>query len=79
MFLWFIGTAVVSVWFVFTTQASTTSCPSQRTATRHHRPPVRPGPLGASLTVLVGVLVVVMPVTTGREPIRRVLSQCRSA
>lgn len=74
MFLWFIGTAVISVWYVF----------------RDPRFDYRLLAVGAllpdaidlpggharwahSLTVAVGVLVLVMLVTAGRKPIRRLL------
>jgi hypothetical protein len=74
MFLWFIGTAVVSVWYVF----------------RDPRFDYRLLALGAllpdvidlpgrharwahSLTVAVGALIVVMLATAGRKPIRRLL------
>jgi hypothetical protein len=74
MFLWFIGTAVVTVWFVF------------RDARFDYRllavgavlPDAIDLPDGHarwahSLTVAVGTLVLVMLVTAGRKPIRRLL------
>lgn len=74
MFLWFLGTALVSVWYVF----------------RDPRFDYRPLALGAllpdivdvpfgqarwahSLTVAIGVLAVVMAVTAGRKPMRKPL------
>jgi hypothetical protein len=74
MFLWFIGTAVVSVWFIF------------RDARFDYRllavgavlPDAIDLPDGHarwahSLTVAVGVLVAVMLLTMGRKPLRRLL------
>jgi hypothetical protein len=74
MFLWFVGTAVVSVWYIF----------------RDPRFDYRLLALGAvlpdaidlpngharwahSLTIAVGALVVVMVLTAGRKPVRRLL------
>ena len=74
MFLWFIGTAVISVWYVF------------RDARFDYRlltvgallPDAIDLPGGHarwahSLTVAVATLVVVMLVTAGRKPVRRLL------
>ena len=74
MFLWFIGTAVVSVWYVFrdprfdyrllavgAVLPDAIDLPGRHARWAH------------SLTVSVGALVVVMLVTAGRKPIRRLL------
>ena len=74
MFLWFIGTAVVSVWYVFrdprfdyrllalgAVLPDVIDLPGGRARWAH------------SLTVAVGALVFVMLVTAGRKPIRRLL------
>ena len=74
MFLWFIGTAVISVWYVFrdprfdyrllavgAVLPDVIDLPDRHARWAH------------SLTVAVGVLVVVMLVTAGRKPIRRLL------
>ena len=74
MLLWFVGTAVLSVWYVFTDPRFDyrllvvgSLLPDvvdvwSRTARWAH-----------SLTVAVGVLAAVMLVTTGRKPVRRLL------
>ena len=74
MFLWFIGTAVVSVWYVFrdprfdyrllavgAVLPDAVELPGGHARWAH------------SLTTSVGVLVLVMVVTAGRRPIRRLL------
>ena len=74
MLLWFFGTAVLTIWFVF------------RDPRFDHRlllvgailPDVVDLPSGQarwahSLTVSVGVLILVMAVTAGRKPVRRLL------
>lgn len=74
MFLWFIGTAVVSVWYVFrdprfdyrllavgSVLPDAVELPGGHARWAH------------SLTTSVGVLVLVMVVTAGRKPIRRLL------
>lgn len=74
MFFWFVGTAVVAVWFVF------------RDPAFDYRllivGAVLPGPVDAvlggarvmhSLVVSVGLLAVLMAVTAGRKPIRKML------
>ena len=74
MFLWFIGTAVVTVWYVFrdprfdyrllavgSLLPDAIDLPSGHARWAH------------SLTVSVGTLVAVMLVTAGRKPIRRLL------
>ena len=74
MFLWFIGTAVVSVWYVFrdprfdyrllavgAVLPDAIDLPGGHARWAH------------SLTVAVGAMVVVMLVTVGRKPIRRML------
>ena len=74
MFLWFIGTAVVTVWFVFrdprfdyrllavgAVLPDAIDLPDGHARWAH------------SLTVAVGTLVLVMLVTVGRKPIRRLL------
>src|SRR5476649_147607 len=72
MFLWFIGTAVVSVWYVFRDPGFD----YRLLAVGSLLPDAIDLPGGHarwahSLTVLVGTLVVVMLVTAGRKPIRR--------
>ena len=74
MFLWFIGTAVVSVWYVFRDPRFD----YRLLAVGSILPDVIDLPGGHarwahSLTVSVGTLVVVMLVTAGRKPIRRLL------
>jgi hypothetical protein len=74
MFLWFIGTAVVSVWFVFRDPRFD----YRMLAVGALLPDVIDLPGGQarwahSLTVAVGALAVVMLVTAGRKPIRRLL------
>ena len=74
MFLWFIGTAVVSVWYVFRDPRFD----YRLLAVGAVLPDVIDLPGGQarwahSLTVTVGALVVVMLVTAGRKPIRRLL------
>src|SRR4029453_14488008 len=72
MFLWFIGTAVVSVWFVFrdprfdyrllalgAVLPDVIDLPGGRARWAH------------SITAAVGVLLVVMLATAGRKPVRR--------
>jgi hypothetical protein len=74
MFLWFIGTAVISVWYVFGDARfdyrllavgalipDAIDLPGGRARWAH------------SLTVAVATLVVVMVITAGRKPIRRLL------
>ena len=74
MLLWFLGTALVSVWYVFTDPRfdyrllllgallpDLIDVPSGQARWAH------------SLTVAVGVLTLVMLVTAGRKPIRRLL------
>jgi hypothetical protein len=74
MFLWFIGTAVVSVWYVFRDPGfdyrllavgavlpDAIDLPDGHARWAH------------SLTVAVGTLVLVMLATAGRKPIRRLL------
>lgn len=74
MLLWFLGTALVSVWYVFTDPRfdyrlllvgaivpDVIDIPFGRSAWPH------------SLTVAVGALAVVMLVTAGRKPVRRLL------
>jgi hypothetical protein len=74
MFLWFIGTAVVTVWYVFrdprfdyrllaigSVLPDAIDLPGGHAHWAH------------SLTVAVGALVLVMLVTAGRKPIRRLL------
>jgi hypothetical protein len=74
MLLWFLGTALVSVWYVFTDPRfdyrlllvgallpDLVDVPSGNARWAH------------SLTVAVGALALVMLVTTGRKPIRRLL------
>ena len=74
MFLWFIGTAVVSVWYVFRDPRFD----YRLLAVGSILPDVIDLPGGHarwahSLTVAVGTLVLVMPMTAGRKPIRRLL------
>jgi hypothetical protein len=74
MFLWFIGTAVTSVWYVFRDPRFD----YRLLAVGSILPDVIDLPGGHahwahSLTVSVGTLIVVMLVTAGRKPIRRLL------
>ena len=74
MFLWFIGTAVVSVWYIFRDPRFD----YRLLAVGSILPDVidLPGGLARwahSLTASVGTLVLVMLVTAGRKPIRRLL------
>ena len=74
MFLWFIGTAVVSVWYVFRDPRFD----YRLLAVGSILPDVIDLPGGHahwahSLTVSVGTLIAVMLVTAGRKPIRRLL------
>ena len=74
MFLWFIGTAVVSVWYVFRDPRFD----YRLLAVGALLPDVIDLPGGQarwahSLTVAVAALVLVMLVTAGRKPIRRLL------
>lgn len=74
MFLWFIGTAVVSVWYVFRDPRFD----YRLLAVGALLPDVIDLPGGQarwahSLTAAVAALVVVMLVTAGRKPIRRLL------
>lgn len=74
MFLWFIGTAVVSVWYVFRDPRFD----YRMLAVGSILPDVIDLPGGHahwahSLTVAVGTLILVMLVTIGRRPIRRLL------
>jgi hypothetical protein len=74
MFLWFIGTAVVSVWYVFRDPRFD----YRLLAVGSVLPDVIDLPNGHarwahSLTVSVGTLVVVMLVTVGRKSIRRLM------
>jgi hypothetical protein len=74
MFLWFIGTAVVSVWYVFRDPRFD----YRMLAVGSILPDVIDLPGGHahwahSLTVVVGTLILVMLVTVGRRPIRRLL------
>lgn len=74
MFLWFIGTAVVSVWYVFRDPRFD----YRLLAVGALLPdiidlPNRHAHWAHSLTVSVGTLVLVMLVTAGRKPIRRLL------
>jgi hypothetical protein len=74
MFLWFIGTAVVTVWYIFRDPRFD----YRLLAVGAVLPDVIDLPWGYarwahSLTVSVGVLVVVMLMTAGRKPIRRLL------
>ena len=74
MFLWFIGTAVVSVWYIFRDPRFD----YRLLAVGSILPDVIDLPGGDahwahSLTVSVGTLALVMLVTAGRKPIRRLL------
>ena len=74
MFLWFIGTAVVSVWYIFRDPRFD----YRLLAVGAVLPDVIDLPDGQarwahSLTVAVGALVLVMLLTAGRKPIRRLL------
>jgi hypothetical protein len=74
MFLWFIGTSVVSVWYVFRDPRFD----YRLLAVGAVVPDIIDLPNGHarwahSLTVSVGTLVVVMLVTAGRKPVRRLL------
>lgn len=74
MFLWFIGTAVVTVWYVFRDPRFD----YRLLAVGALLPDIIDLPVGQarwahSLTIAVGALVVVMLVTAGRKPIRRLL------
>ena len=74
MFLWFIGTAVITVWYVFRDPRFD----YRLLAVGAVLPDLIDLPGGHarwahSLTVAVGVLVLVMVVTAGRKPIRRLL------
>ena len=74
MFLWFIGTAVVSVWYIFRDPRFD----YRLLAVGSILPDVIDLPSGLarwahSLTASVGTLILVMLVTAGRKPIRRLL------
>lgn len=74
MFLWFLGTGLVSVWFVFTDPRFD----YRLLFVGVLLPDLIDVPVGDarwahSLTVTVGALVLVMLVTAGRKPIRRLL------
>lgn len=74
MFLWFIGTSVVSVWYVF----SDARFDYRLLAVGALLPDAIDVPDGDarwahSLTAAVGTLVLVMVVTAGRKPVRRLL------
>lgn len=74
MFFWFLGTALVSVWYVF----SDPRFDYRLLLLGALLPDLVDVPFGQarwahSLTVTVGVLVAVMVVTAGRKPIRRLL------
>src|SRR3954462_6193872 len=74
MFLWFIGTAVISVWYVFRDPRFD----YRLLAVGALVPDIIDLPGGQarwahSLTVAVGTLAAVMLVTVGRRPIRRLL------
>ena len=74
MFLWFIGTSVISVWYVF----SDARFDYRLLAVGALLPDLIDVPGGYarwahSLTVTVGTLVLVMLITAGRKPIRRLL------
>jgi membrane-bound metal-dependent hydrolase YbcI (DUF457 family) len=74
MFFWFIGTAVVTVWYVFRDQRFD----YRLLAVGAVLPDVIDLPSGHarwahSLAVAVAVLVAVMIATTGRKPVRRLL------
>jgi len=74
MFLWFLGTAIVSVWYVFTDPRFD----YRLLLVGALLPDLVDVPFGQarwahSLTVAVGMLALVMLVTAGRKPIRRFL------
>jgi hypothetical protein len=74
MLLWFLGTALVSVWYVFTDPRFD----YRLLLVGAVLPDVIDVPFGNagwahSLTVAVGALVLVMLVTAGRKPVRRLL------
>lgn len=74
MFFWFLGTALVSVWYVF----SDPGFDYRLLLVGALLPDLVDVPFGQarwahSLTVAVGALVAVMLVTAGRKPIRRLL------
>jgi hypothetical protein len=74
MFFWFIGTAIVAVWFVFHDPRFDYRC----LLVGALLPDVTDGPFGGarvmhSVLGSVGLLVIVMAVTVGRRPIRRCL------
>ena len=74
MFLWFLGTAVVSVWYVFRDPRFD----YRMLAVGALLPDAIDVPNGTarwahSLTVAVGALVLVMVLTAGRKPVRRLL------
>lgn len=74
MFLWFLGTALVSVWYVFTDPRFD----YRLLLVGALLPDIIDLPFGQarwahSLTVAVGALALVMLVTAGRKPIRRFL------
>ena len=74
MFLWFIGTAVISVWYVFRDPRFD----YRLLAVGAVLPDVIELPGGHarwahSLTVAVGVLIAIMVLTMGRKPLRRLM------
>jgi len=74
VFLWFLGTAIVSVWYVFTDPRFD----YRLLLVGALLPDIVDVPFGQarwahSLTVAVGALALVMLVTAGRKPIRRLL------
>ena len=74
MLLWFVGTAVLSVWFVFRDPRFD----YRLLAVGALLPDIIDVPFAQarwahSLTVAVGVLALVMAVTAGRKPVRRLL------
>ncbi len=74
MLLWFLGTSVLSVWFVFRDPGFD----YRMLLVGALLPDIVDVPFGVarfahSLTVAVGVLVVVMLATVGRKPVRRLL------
>jgi len=74
MFLWFVGTGVLTVWFVFTDPRFD----YRLLLVGVLLPDLIDVPFGEarwahSLTVTVGVMALVMIVTAGRKPIRRLL------
>ncbi len=74
MFLWFLGTGVLTVWFVFTDPRFD----YRLLLVGVLLPDLIDVPFGQarwahSLTVTVGVMALVMMVTAGRKPIRRLL------